>query len=310
MWMPRVIWRQSPTECSVYPYDHQLLINTRQSGESTLHFDLDKNPARWAWQKLPAWHPALAGKLSFFTGLKCGEGLFEMPTGMATAMTLVRWMNQGSSLSGRQSFTGQVSSRQAEHRFHYDTELYDVDGKLQQTILAQCVIFQQRNFGGWRRKMKQAIQAIDNMRPQDFGFAEPASAGLASKAECFVSPLHEGKNGLACYALLDARSGFRPQHPWHGGTGDHVNASHQLDAAWQMAHLIGRAQGWLTSNSLMINTGGEAKFLNYIELGTPFELRLKGWRPLDEGRQLSFALSQTGKACATISLSISQRFSP
>lgn len=286
----------------MYPYPHQLLINTENISETALSFDLDSNPERWPWQQLPAHHPALAGKLSFFTGFKCGESLFDIPKGVATAVTLVRWENHSACLQGSQAMRGMVNSGQAEQRFHYDTELYDSKGDLQQSILAQGVAFQQRDFSGWRRKMKQAIQLVDAMRPADFGFAEPASAGVASKAECFVSPLHENKQGLACYALLDSKSGFLPRHPWHGGTGDHVNASHQLDASWQAAHLIGRAQGWWSAGSKLICTGGEARFKNYIELGSPFEIRLKRWRPLENGQQLSFALSQGGKPCASMTL--------
>ncbi len=291
----------------MYPYDHQLLLNTRLVSETQMRFELDDNPERWAWQRLPAWHPALVGKLSFFTGFKCGESLLEMPTGTATAVTVMRWQNQGQYLQGKQSFFGQVSTGQSEHRFHYDTELYDAKGELQQTILSQGVAFRQRDYRGWRRKMKQAIQAIDAMRPVDFGFAEPASAGVSTRAECFVSPLHENKHGLACYALLDDKSGFTPAHPWHSGTGDHVNASHQLDATWQAAHLIGGAQGWLSADSKLVCTDGEASFKKYIELGTPFELRLKGWRPQVEGQRLSFTLSQGGNPCSVIKLSLITR---
>ncbi len=288
----------------MYPYDHQLLLNPQLVSETQLRFDLDNDPTRWPWRALPTWHPAQAGKLSFFTGFKCGEALFEMPTGVATAVTLVSWQNHASCLQGNPATSGKVSSGQAEHRFHYDSELYDAAGDLQQTILAQGVAFQQRDYGGWRRRMKQAIQAIDSMRPRDFGFAEPLSAGVTTKAECFVSPLHENKNGLACYALLDERSGFVPTHPWHGGTGDHVNATHQLDAAWQAAHLIGRAQGWLASGTTLICSAGEARFKNYVELSSPFEIRLKSWRPMDNGQRLSFTLSQGAKPCAEIKLQL------
>ncbi|MGB1579880.1 MAG: hypothetical protein ACPHER_00050, partial [Nevskiales bacterium] len=128
--------------------------------------------------------------------------------------------------------------------------------------------------------------------------------GVGSAVECFVSPLHENKNGLACYALINKQSGFAPGHPWQSGTGDHVNAGHQLDAAWQMSHLIGRAQGWLSAGSPLVCTAGEAQFKNYIELGSPFELRLKGWLPKDNGRRLSFTLSQGGKPAAVISLDL------
>ncbi|MGB1579879.1 MAG: hypothetical protein ACPHER_00045, partial [Nevskiales bacterium] len=153
----------------MYPYKQQLLIHTEKLSDTALSFDLDNNLQRWPWQALPAWHPALAGKISFFTGFKCGEELFAMPSGAATAVTLVRWQNSGNCLLGEQSFRGRVSCGQAENRFHYDTELLSADGALQQTILAQGVEFQQRDFDGWRRKMKQALQSIDSMRPADFG---------------------------------------------------------------------------------------------------------------------------------------------
>ncbi|MDX1498003.1 MAG: AfsA-related hotdog domain-containing protein [Salinisphaeraceae bacterium] len=288
----------------MYPYEHQLLINTAISDSSSFSFDVDDNPERWPWQNLPAYHPALAGKISFFTGFKCGEDLFEMPSGTASAVTSLSWENSGACLSGTQAPAGKVSCKQVENRFHYNTYLYDSAGTTQQNILAQGVAFQQRDFDGWRRKMKQAIQSVDAMRPVDFGFAEPASVAVASSAEVLISPLHENKNGLACYGLLDKHSGFAPGHPWHSGTGDHVNAAHQLDAAWQMAHLIGRTQGWLAAGTQLICTAGEASFKNYIELGAPFELRLKGWRPEDQGWRLSLALSQGGKPAAIIRLNL------
>lgn len=289
----------------MYPYKHQLLTNTRTLGTSRLRFELDSDAKRWPWLTLPAWHPALAGKLSFFTGIKAGEDLFALPTSMASAVTHIGWENHLPCLRGSPAVGGIIGTEQSEQRFRYDSEFQDADGQPQQTIRAEGVIFRQRDFGGWRRRMKQTMQAVDQMRPQDFGFAEPASAGVDSGRECFVSPLHESRQGLACYALLDADSGFAPGHPWHTGTGDHVNAAQQLDICWQASHLIGRAQGWWRPGQMYVCSGGQAAFRQYLELGAPIAVRLKSWRPLNNGWRLRFELAQAGKVATEIRLEIS-----
>lgn len=288
----------------MYPYDHQLLLNTQVTEANCLRFDLDPDLQRWPWLALPAWHPALPGKLSFFTGIKAGEELFKMSSKLATAVTRITWENHDACLLGQRAAGGLIRTEKTGERFHYDSDLQNAVGTTQQLIRAEGVVFSQRDFKGWRRKMKQAIQTVDNMRPQDFGFAEPASTGVATRQECFVSPLHESRQGLACYALLDADSGFTPQHPWHSGTGDHVNASHQLDIAWQASHLIGRAQGWWPPGQMHVCSGGQAAFRNYLELGVPIALRLNSWKPLNNGWRLRFGLSQAGKLATEIRLDL------
>lgn len=288
----------------MYPYKHPLLINARVIDSSQLGFALDLCPERWPWLALPAWHPALAGKLSFFTGIKAGEELFDMPSGVASAVTRISWENYGACRLGLHAHHGTIHAGQDGKRFHYDSEFTDAEAGTQQVLRAEGVIFQQRDFGGWRRKMKQAIQTVDHMRPQDFGFAEPASAGVTTRPECFVSPLHESRQGLACYALLDAESGFTPGHPWHTGSGDHVNACHQLDICWQASHLVGRAQGWWHAGQDYICSGGQAAFRQYLELGAPIGVKLKRWKPLQNGWRLRYELAQAGQIAAEISLDL------
>lgn len=285
----------------VFPYRHNFVVDPQIIDERHVHYRLDINHDRWPWLTLPPHHPSLIGKHSFFVGVGCALDLLQLPPETASALTEVHWTNWPDCFVSDHARSAQAQISQEDERFHFACELLNAGGDLIQTMEAWGVMFQHRDYGSWRDKIKQAIERT---RPEDFNFADMETAGLRRREECFVSPLHEGRKGLSCYALLDAASGFVPQHPWHTGTGDHVNASQLLDVAYQSAHLVAHAQGWWSPGQAMRCNAGEARFRKYIELSAPFEITLTGYKPLLQGRSLHLGMQQNGKSCAEIVLAL------
>ena len=90
---------------------------------------------------------------------------------------------------------------------------------------------------------------------------------------------------------------FHPQHPFHTGSGDHVNAAQILDCALQAAHLhLGNGQDW---DKALICQGGTASFQRYIELDIVFEILVSA-KP--DASELEFTFSQAGHSNASVVL--------
>jgi len=87
-------------------------------------------------------------------------------------------------------------------------------------------------------------------------------------------------------------NGFVPGHPYHGGSGDHVNSGHLLDAAQQAVRI-------LCGSQMEVCTGGEATFKRYVELGYPFCISVAA--PLADN-EVSLTLKQGGKICAEVTM--------
>ncbi len=287
----------------MFPYKHNFVLNPEILDDSHVRYDLDINIERWPWLKLAPDHPVLIGKHSFFIGIGCGFDLLKLPVQTASALTKVIWKNMPACLHQKHATRALAEISDEDDKFYYGCELLSADAQVMQTMQAWGVVFRKRDYGSWRDRIKNALERT---RPQDFNFASAETAGVNTSQECFVSPLHENRKGLSCFALIDARAGFVPLHPWHTGTGDHATASHLLDVAYQAAHMVGHAQGWLSTSHTVHCMGGEALFKKYVELGTPFEITLRSWKPLDNGRALRFSLSQNSAICVDILLELNQ----
>ena len=173
---------------------------------------------------------------------------------------------------------------------------FNEQGDIVYRMTGEGVFFRTRDFKAWREKNRQTISALPAC--ENFVYAGPDDLGVASESECLSGPLlGEGtpdQGGLWADALITSENGFAPGHPYHAGSGDHVNAPHILDAVRQAAHMARRREGF----SLTIR-GGKAAFSRYIELGHPFRVGIENQTP-DETQM---TVSQGDRLCSTVTLS-------
>ena len=98
---------------------------------------------------------------------------------------------------------------------------------------------------------------------------------------------------MSVAGLVTRHNGFPPAHPYHDGSGDHVNASHLADACRQFACLVRREP------QLRVNSG-MMQFERYVELDHPFVLEMAGDGESHQGMTMS--ISQAGEPCASVYL--------
>jgi hypothetical protein len=126
----------------------------------------------------------------------------------------------------------------------------------------------------------------------------PASAvGVGARGRSFVTRLHETGGAPAVTAFVPAQGGFHPRHPFHTGSGDHVNAGHLFDCVLQAAHLF-------HAGAPLVCTGGEARFTRFVELDVPFSITCCGREGVDAGVRLEMGIAQAGRENALIVLDL------
>lgn len=112
--------------------------------------------------------------------------------------------------------------------------LFDDTGALVYHMTGKGVVFRRRNFEGWRGEAKEKLPVPS--RSVDFAFASAGRLGVATQDECFLSELAKGETPAA-QGLVSKARGFLPRHPYHGGSGDHVNSNQLADVGTQFLHL-------------------------------------------------------------------------
>ena len=129
--------------------------------------------------------------------------------------------------------------------------------------------------------------------PEKFVYADASDTGVATPLECFVSPLSGGEIPTA-EALILKETGFLPVHPYHSGSGDHVNSNQLADAVRQFVNIWRREPHVLKE--------GEIRFTHYVELDHAFNIELTDWN--SEENRVSITISQAGKNCAQFTMII------
>lgn len=255
--------------------------------DGAIAFRCSDDAREWPWLTL---HPAdnIAVQATNYYALTGVSRFSERMDGSKwTALTKFSW---------RSHETGEGALHPARGRASHDDDgigyacaFVDINGARVYDVSGAGVVFANRDFEAWRAKAKAKIMALP--APDNFAFAEAATVGVKTQGEVFVAPLTEDNTGVYADALLTAQSAFRPVHPFHGGSGDHVNSSHLCDVVQQTAHLI-RGSGFTRS--------GSAVFSRYVELGRPFRVGLAA--SAENNRRLSFSVEQAGAKCADIEL--------
>ncbi len=268
-------------------------IESLTNGRATLRYDL--NHDRWPWLSLPVNHPVLQDKYLYFSTLSVyiAEGKFD--DSVLTALTQVRWeifRNDSDQLHADQ---GSFNSIVEEGRSGFELTGYTASG---------AKVFKQtgrgRDFPVAQFKAMRAAsraEALATLSPATLNFAAPNELGLGSDGISFVTRAQELDGEQWVDAQVTSEAGFHPTHPFHTGTGDHVNAGHLLDCALQAAHAF--------LGGKLECIAGEAQFKRYVELDLPFSLRLLAQKSTDtDHTTLQLAVSQAKQENAYIELKL------
>ncbi len=253
--------------------------------DGAVAFRCSDDAEKWPWLKL---HPAnniavQATNYYALTGVSHFAG--RMDGSKWSALTKFEWRTHQTGADAQHPATGRATHE--DDGLGYACSFSDKEGRPVYDVSGAGVVFKTRDFEGWRAKAKEKVRAL--AVPDDFSFARPEAVGVQTQGEVFVAPLSEDEAGLHAHALLLAETAFLPVHPYHGGSGDHVNSSQLCDAVQQTAHLIG-GRGF--------TSGGSAIFSRYVELDRPFRVRLVS--NADDRRRMAFAVEQADAKCAEI----------
>ena len=251
-----------------------------------ISFRVSDDVRAYPWLNLPPAHNIAVQATNYFA--LTGASLFAgaMDREKWTALTAFEWRVYDTGGNANHPAAGRAAMGEAG--LGYRCRFRDAAGAPVYDVSGAGVVFRNRDFEAWRAKSKAEAMAAPT--PEGFSFAPPESVGVKTADEVFITPVNDDARGRFVDALITAAKGFRPAHPYHGGSGDHVNSSHLCDVAQQAAHLV-RGDGAFPS-------GGAARFQRYVELERPFRVRI--WGGDKTAGRLDFAIEQAGRACADI----------
>lgn len=262
---------------NAYTRDHEV----RDDGSVTFACSSDREA--WPWLALGPHHPVTLQAQNFWTSVGAILALGRMEEGKWSALTWTEWTcgDPGVGDAAR----GTYGREEDEKGELFVTHLFDTDDRLIVTMRGRGVVFRTRNFEDWRGKAKrEAVQGANN---DLFAFAPRESLGISDSEFPLVGAAQDGGTYPA---LVSPENGLPPANPMLGGSGDHVNTVHMIEAARQVLCIA-------RERSDLAFIGGEMTMNRYVELGTPFELVLS-----DSGEQADFTLRQLDRDCARFTL--------
>ncbi|MEM7779302.1 MAG: hypothetical protein AAF697_02800 [Pseudomonadota bacterium] len=256
-----------------------------RDADGALTFQCSKNVEAWPWLSLAPRHPIVIQTQQFwasFCALQFEGGLEE---GQWSALT---WMDYaiGDPDAG-QAERGTYNRIESETGPAFALTLYDGEDRHIVSMRGRGVVFRNRNFEAWREGSKKAAKTERSTQP--FAYATSGELGLGEGEFAFVGPLEKGAAQIE--VLVTPENGMPPNNRMIGGSGDHVNTTHFGEVTRQALCLI-------IGDPKVVVTGGEMALKRYVELGTPFSLRVMS----REDNAIRFEVTQLGKTCAEIAL--------
>ncbi len=274
-----------------FAYEHNptRVTDVTQGPDETcveLAFDLETAPL--PWRSLDPRHPVVIEKLQYLSGMTALMATGGLSSGQGSALTEVTWSSGDGHLVGHAargvcrllgSFADLASG---EGRF--ELSLYDAAGVRVADLTGAGVVFDARESGARRAAAKAKARSAVAEGPRHF--VDNTQVGLPTGGISFLGPIGDD----AARALVSRDRAFHPAHPFHTGSGDHVNAGHLLDVVFQFAHLvIGRPLTWVA---------GSARFRRFVELDVPFVVKLEDRRPGSHEEALAVTIHQLERPCA------------
>ena len=258
------------------------------SEDGTVAFGCSTDVEKWPWLALPIYDPIFVQSINFYASVEAGlaRGTFD-PTKW-TALTQMEWACERPE-SGA-PVRGVATTNMRDELPYFELSFFDASDALVLNLLGKGVVFRTRDFENWREIAKQKMDSALDVA--EFQFAPSREVGVRTQGESYISSLIQDDR-VSAQALITETSGFRPAHPYHSGSGDHVNANHLADVGRQFACLVLGDAGVRCCQ-------GEMSFTSYVELGRPFDITLE-----EDARaqsKLSIAFHQAGRACARMAV--------
>ena len=286
--------RQQRIEALGYP-ENFARVSAHQGQQVTVDFDLD--PQRWPWLCLPAHDPILINKHQYFAAVTACWATGVFPPGVHSALTRFTWSLNTAAIGAPHASHARLALEQGDGTMQLRLETLGTDQASHYSSESSGAAFGDRNFHQWRARSKAELRRqcprIDVKR------ADPTAAGLPPDGVCWLSPPRSRQGRTVFDAQIDQAEAFFPAHPFHTGSGDHVNASQLADCAMQAAHLT------LPELGPLICWRGEERFLRFVELDVPFQLSVETTPPADERlTRLHLRFSQAGRDNAVFTLDV------
>jgi len=267
-----------------FTHSHMLLA------DGAVAFKCSADERRWPWLGLEPTHPIVVQSINYWASVETGKTRGTFDPAKWSALTYTRWYCDTPGIAP-------VTHGLADHSQPVDDEnkpsfrltFFDAHGSLVCCLFGSGVVFKTRDFESWRDEAKQTK---DTPRaPQAFTYAGATALGVSSDVACFLSPLL-GKDKPTAHALITKENGLIPHHPYHGGSGDHVNANHLADVGLQFSHLV--------RGGPLRCKGGEIAFKHYVELDRQFTVTQTG-SDIATGA-ISMVVHQGTRECTNIKL--------
>lgn len=269
-------------------HDNAFTHSHHLTKDGAVEFECSSDIEKWPWLRLPSSHPIVVQSINYWASVETGKtrGTFD-PTKWS-ALTYTKW-ETGSAAAGlvNHGIADSPPSDSDARRPLFRLTFFDSAGELVCRMIGTGVVFQNRDFEAWRGESKEKTDLSHSI--SEFEFAPASSLGVASDIERYVAPIR-GDASVSTDVLVTKENGLTPAHPYHGGSGDHVNAGHLADAGFQFAHLV--------TGAPIRCTGGEIKFRHYVEFGKPFSISQTA---LSEN-EISMELHQSETKCTDIAL--------
>ena len=255
--------------------------------DGSIAFDCSSDIEKWPWLALPTSHPIFVQTINFWASVESGKARGTYDPEKWSALTYTRWQAGPGKGPVSHGLADLPDKELEEGKQGFRLKFFNQAGDQLCQLVGTGVVFQTRDFEAWRETAKQ--RAVSNNSSKDFQFAEARALGVETDIERFLSPLSEESPQRAT-AYITRDNALMPQHPYHSGSGDHVNSSHLADAGFQFCHLIEKHP--------LICTGGEMTFRSYVELGKPFQLT----KTSESADSVSMSVHQGGTLCTDMTM--------
>lgn len=267
-----------------FSHDHVVL------DDGAVAFKCSDDEEKWTWLKL---HPAnniVVQMMNYWCSVETGSARGTLDPDKWSALTQCSWRTFALAPNASHATHGVALPSADETAPSFNMIFFGADGGPVYRLNGAGVVFQTRDFESWRAKAKAKAALLPD--PDGFAPASPDRLGVETPIECLVSDVHDIDGAQSVEALVTKENGFAPGHPYHGGSGDHVNAGHLLDTAQQAARI-------LSGGRMTVCAGGEAAFRHYVELGRAFRIT-KAAEPAPDEIALTF--HQGDQLCANVTM--------
>lgn len=212
-----------------------MFTNLQRVGDRVL-FEFVHDEVLFPWQMRPAYDTTFIQTMSFFVPTVLDEylGIPLYKSAGLTCHTEVRSLSASLPVYGTYERTA-ISAKRASFIFHLylDKDRTNLCCIFEETVAilsSEQWKYLQKKRSARRERLSQDVRKVQLA-------TQPNTLGVVGADEVFLGPLHpqeETSRGIVTY-----ESGF-PRHPYHFGSGDHVNTEQTSNTILQFAHLIAR----------------------------------------------------------------------